>query len=91
MSHFYTAQKANGLDREFSDLLETLDTRALYQAVKKGSCEACGAGAVIAALIATEAAPDKTCTILKRTNSGDVTGDFDSVVGYLSAVITTPN
>lgn len=88
LSHFYSAQKANGLDGEFIDRLAALDSRGLFQAVKEGNCEACGAGPVIAALIATDTAPDRNCTILKRANSGDVTGDFNSVVGYMSAVVT---
>ncbi len=88
LSHFHTAEKATGLDGEFCDHLAALDIDGLFKAVKSGGCEACGAGPVIAALIATNAAENRSCTILKRANSGDVTGDFDSVVGYMSAAIT---
>jgi AmmeMemoRadiSam system protein B len=88
LSHFHTAEKATGLDGEFCEHLAALDVEGLSEAVDKRKCEACGAGPVIAALIATNAAADRACTILKRANSGDVTGDFDNVVGYMSAAIT---
>jgi AmmeMemoRadiSam system protein B len=88
LSHFYDGGAAEGLDKAFSDALTSMDARALYDAVQQGRCEACGAGPVIASLLATEELEDRSCTALSRKNSGDVTGDYSSVVGYLSAVVT---
>ncbi len=90
LSHFHSGRTAEKLDGSFCDLLTGLDAKKLYEAVTDGGCEACGAGPVVAGLIATEALPGRTCKILKYANSGDVTGDYESVVGYLSAVITAP-
>ena len=90
LSHFYDADRADRLDHEFRKILCTLDTRALYDAVSDGRCEACGAGPVIASLLATEGLSDRTCTSITHKNSGDVTGDFSSVVGYLSAAVVAP-
>jgi AmmeMemoRadiSam system protein B len=88
LSHFYDADKARRLDGEFRDVLTTLDARALYDAVQSGRGEACGAGPVIAALLATESLKGRSCTALSQRNSGDVSGDYSSVVGYLSAVVS---
>jgi AmmeMemoRadiSam system protein B len=90
LSHFYDAEKANRLDREFRDILSTLEVRAIYDRIETGRTEACGAGPVIAALLATGGLDGRSCSILDQKNSGDVTGDFTSVVGYLSAVVTAP-
>jgi AmmeMemoRadiSam system protein B len=88
LSHFYNAAQANRLDREFREVLSGMDPKALYNAVGEGRCEACGAGPVIAALMATDELRDRAFVALDLKNSGDVTGDLSSVVGYLSAVIT---
>jgi AmmeMemoRadiSam system protein B len=90
LSHFYDAARANRLDREFRDVLATMDAAELYASVQKGRCEACGTGPVIASLLATEGMKDRSLSILAQQNSGDTTGDYSSVVGYLSAVVTSP-
>ena len=88
LSHFYSSGEANRLDGNFRDVLLTMDARALYDTVRTGRGEACGAGPVIASLLATESLNDRECIALAQQNSGDVSGDHSSVVGYLSAVVT---
>lgn len=90
LSHFYDAGRANRLDRVFRDVLSTMDARAIHDRIETGQAEACGAGPVIAALLATESHAGRVCEILDMKNSGDVSGDLSSVVGYLSAAILTP-
>jgi len=87
LSHFYDYDHATALDETFCQVLSRLDARALHDAVRAGRCEACGAGPVVASLVASGTGPH-SCTLLQRANSGDVTGDRASVVGYLSAVLT---
>jgi hypothetical protein len=87
LSHFHDARRAEALDRAFCAALETADARLLSRAVSAGECEACGAGPVIATLLATDRAPSRVCRVLARTHSGEVTGDRASVVGYASAII----
>jgi len=89
LSHFYDYHRANELDAAFCAALVTMDARALHASVARGECEACGAGPVVAALLATEGERDRRCRLLTRINSGDVTGDRSSVVGYASAVVTS--
>jgi AmmeMemoRadiSam system protein B/AmmeMemoRadiSam system protein A len=91
LSHFYPYDVAKQMDDTFLDLLKRMDPWHLYESVKRKSCEACGAGPVIAAMIAAQHVDSATCRVLATANSGDVTGDHDRVVGYASAVIFEPN
>jgi hypothetical protein len=60
---------------------------ALAKAVASASCEACGAGPTIAAMLAARELGANRSVILTYANSGDVTGDRRQVVGYLSAAL----
>ncbi|HEX6790987.1 MAG TPA: AmmeMemoRadiSam system protein B [Candidatus Krumholzibacteria bacterium] len=88
LSHFYDDATARALDGVFCDTLATLDARALHERLARRECEACGAGPVVAGLIATEALRDRACELVSTGNSGDVSDDRSSVVGYASAVVT---
>jgi MEMO1 family protein len=88
LSHFYGDARARELDGVFCESLETLDASLLHGRLARGECEACGGGPVVASLIASESLRRRACSILSRTNSGDVSGDRTSVVGYVSAAVT---
>ena len=88
LSHFYDDATARRLDGVFCDTLMTLDARALHDRVARGECEACGMGPVVAALIATSSLRSRACELVATANSGDVSGDRSSVVGYAAAVVT---
>ncbi len=87
LSHFHGYDSANTMDGLFCRLMSSMKPRDLYDSVRKHECEACGTGPVIASLIAGLHAGADECTILHAANSGDITGDRGSVVGYASAVI----
>jgi MEMO1 family protein len=91
LSHFHEDGTAKSMDRVFCGLIESLDTRGLYDAVRRDKCEACGAGPVIASLIACSRTGAASCRVLHRATSGDVTGERDSVVGYAAAIVQTKN
>lgn len=87
LSHFHEARAARKLDGIFQDRLRAFDPGALYEALSRESTEACGGGPVVAAMIAAKKLGATACTVLDYANSGDVTGDNTSVVGYVSAVM----
>lgn len=91
LSHFHEDDTAKSMDRVFCGLVENLDVRGLYDAVRRDKCEACGAGPVIASLIACSKSGAPSCRVLHRATSGDVTGERDSVVGYAAAVVLAQN
>jgi AmmeMemoRadiSam system protein B len=87
LSHFHSYDEARKLDGVFCSLLEQMDPRGLYDSVQKDACEACGTGTVVASLIAAQLSSDSACRVLHKANSGDITGDRSSVVGYAAAVV----
>ncbi len=87
LSHFYPQQTAERLDQTLMGYLEQFDPEGLIKAEEQGRGFACGRGAMAAALWAAKSLGADRVELLKHATSGDVTGDFDSVVGYGSAAI----
>jgi MEMO1 family protein len=87
LSHFHNDQQARTLDAEFIRHVRELSPEALSKAVSSSSCEACGAGPTVAAMLAAREIGANRSVILHYANSGDVTGDRRQVVGYLSAAL----
>jgi AmmeMemoRadiSam system protein B len=87
LSHFYPAPVARSLDAEMLARLEAFAPESVLQAEEEGVGFACGKGAVAAVLWAARALGADTVRVLSYANSGDVTGDDDSVVGYGAAAI----
>lgn len=80
LSHYYDYNRANLLDHRTIATIEALD----YEEMENIGI-ACGKAPI---LIALRIAREKgwQCRLLKYLNSGDVTGDHSSVVGYASFV-----
>jgi AmmeMemoRadiSam system protein B len=87
LSHFHHAERAKVMDGNVSKLIGKFDIEGLSEAVDSGKSEACGAGPMMAAMLYAKSIGRKDVKVLKYANSGDITGDRSSVVGYLSAVI----
>jgi len=79
LSHYYPQEQANRLDAYCLEAVKHLD---LYM-LNKG-CEACGKPG-LAAIIETARAREWKAEVLDYRTSGDVTGDYSAVVGYMSA------
>jgi AmmeMemoRadiSam system protein A len=75
------------MDETFCSLAEQMDPKRLYESVRQRKSEACGAGPVVASLIAGRRAGATQCRVLHAANSGDITGDRTSVVGYAAAAV----
>lgn len=86
LSHFHTDQQARVLDHKFIEQMKEFDPVGLFQSLLSGSCEACGGGPVVAAMLASRQRGATRCVVLNYANSGDVTGDRSQVVGYVSAL-----
>jgi MEMO1 family protein len=88
LSHYFNQIVANRLDRELIRRISMLDPEGVLNAEIEGVGQACGIGAIAAVLWASKEQGGSKVDILKYATSGDVTGDYDEVVGYVSAVIT---
>jgi AmmeMemoRadiSam system protein B len=86
LSHFHPYDEAVRLDTEFCARVAAMDGEALLAGLAEGRCEACGGGPTAAVMLALTRAQPAAAHVLARINSGDVTGERDSVVGYAAAV-----
>ncbi len=89
LSHFHSEKQANRLDGELRKTLEKYDPELLIDKLERGKTEACGGGIVASVLKATKRMGGSRVEIFEYTTSGAVTGDFEEVVGYLSAAVIT--
>jgi len=95
LSHYFDARTAAALDARVQDLVGALDTDQLldlfesYPEHERGRYVACGGGAAIAVMLAAKTLGAKSSRVLKYANSGDVSGDYGAVVGYLAAALGT--
>jgi AmmeMemoRadiSam system protein B/AmmeMemoRadiSam system protein A len=87
LSHFHDYDQAMRLDNSVIALVGSYDPEGLARALAAGSCEACGGGPVIAVMLAARQLGATRAVILNHANSGDVTGDRSSVVGYMAAAL----
>jgi len=87
LSHFYPYDQARALDLEFIKRVKGFDPEGLAKDLSAGKCEACGGGPVITTLLAARKLRADQAVVLNYANSGDVTGDHRSVVGYMSAAL----
>ena len=85
LSHFHSYEQAKRLDGIVVDRVRIRDYRGLARDLEGGSCEACGGGPVVTAMLFAEKAGARGVQVLHYANSGDVTGERRQVVGYLSA------
>ncbi len=88
LSHFYRQTAANSLDAEILRPLEAMDPQGILDVEAQGKGYACGKGALAAVLWAAIELGANRVQILRYATSGDVTGDYEQVVGYASAVLT---
>lgn len=87
LSHFYPDAIARRLDTELLRRIEALSPDRVLEAEEEGVGFACGRGAIASVLWAAVELGADRAQILAYANSGDVTGDTESVVGYGAAVI----
>jgi hypothetical protein len=87
LSHFYTQKEAEGFDTEMLRRIESFSPEDVYCAEEERKGFACGLGALTAVLWAARELGADTVKVLRHATSGDVTGDYSSVVGYGAAVV----
>ncbi len=81
-SHYYTYQKAVGMDAIALADIEKGDIQSFVNDVSLGKCELCGYGPVITLMLIANELGVNDIEILNYANSGDVTGNKTNVVGY---------
>lgn len=91
LSHFYPQKTAQKLDAEILRQIENLDAEGVIRAHDEGRGFACGRGAIAAVLWAACQLGANEAQVVCHATSGEVTGDFNRVVGYGAAVVSKKN
>ena len=88
MSHFLPADVARALDQHALDRVLALDAEGLYREVVEREISMCGFIPSAIALRAAVARGARAARLVRYANSGDVSGDYSSVVGYAGVVVS---
>jgi MEMO1 family protein len=91
LSHFYNHKTALTYDRAMLNEIESFNPEGAFDLERAGKGFACGLGAFTAVMWAARELGADQVKVLRHSTSGDVTGDYASVVGYAAAVILKGN
>ena len=86
LSHFNNQEKANKVDGFVLEDIEEMNEFKLFEEVVQYNITMCGYGPVMTTISLSKRREMNSCELLAYRTSGDVTGDFTSVVGYASGV-----
>jgi AmmeMemoRadiSam system protein B len=87
LSHYEDARVAARLDGVVIDRIAALDAKGLMSDLVREPRHACGGGPMVSVLDAATRLGASSASILRYADSGDVSGDKSSVVGYMAAAI----
>src|SRR5262245_10402267 len=88
LSHYEDAQTAQDLDQVVLEHVRAFDPDGLQSSLRKNPHHACGGGAAVAVMRAARALGATKGLVLHYADSGDVSGDKSSVVGYMAAALS---
>jgi AmmeMemoRadiSam system protein B len=95
LSHYLDAETATRLDARVQQRVNAFDPDGLlelfeqYPEHDRGRYVACGGGAAIAVMKAAKTLGANSGRVLKYGHSGEISGDYDGVVGYMAAALGT--
>jgi hypothetical protein len=87
MTHYEPAEVARERDRLAIEQVIAVDPRGLYRTVVENDISMCGYAPAVAALTACRDLGANAGHLIRYSNSGEVSGDFQSVVGYAGMAV----
>jgi hypothetical protein len=87
LSHYHGQAEAESLDNRVVKAVSEFNPELLNKLLSADSCEACGGGPIVTALILARKMGATRAQNLTYATSGNITGDYSQVVGYMAAVI----
>ncbi len=87
MSHYVSDSVARKKDAKAIERIEALDPEGLFMTVKNEGISMCGAVPVTAMLFAAGRLGAGEARLVKYMTSGEVSGDYDYVVGYAGIIV----
>jgi hypothetical protein len=86
MTHYEPAKTATTKDQSALKAVKELDAKCFYETVEKQNITACGYAPIVTLITYAQGVNVKDIDVLNYHNSGDITGDHSSVVGYAAVV-----
>jgi AmmeMemoRadiSam system protein B len=87
MNHYECDAVTRVKDRKAIERVLAMDARGLWEVVMNGDISMCGFGPTIVMLTAAKLLGATSATLVKYATSGDVSGDYESVVGYAGIIV----
>jgi MEMO1 family protein len=93
LSHYFDAQTAAKLDGEVVAHVDRFDVNGLlavferYRESDRGRFVGCGMGPALSVMMAARTLGARRARVLRYGHSGEISGDYDGVVGYMAAAI----
>jgi len=87
MNHYESDPVTRVKDRKAIDRVLALDARGLWETVMNEDISMCGFGPTVIMLTAANKLGATSATLVRYATSGDISGDFDRVVGYAGIVV----
>lgn len=88
LNHYENQDTTLYLDEKIMKSVESMDMKQMVKDIIDYDITMCGYGPVITATYYSKLHYAQSSTVLKHSTSGDVSGDYDSVVGYMSGITT---
>src|ERR1700686_753235 len=87
MNHYESDAVTRVKDRMAIERVLALDARGLWEVVMNEGISMCGFGPAVVMLTAAELLGATSAALIKYATSGEVSGDYDSVVGYAGIIV----
>ncbi len=87
MNHYESDAITRVKDHKAIERVLTMDARGLWEVVMNEDISMCGFGPTIVMLTAAKLLGATSATLVKYATSGDVSGDYESVVGYAGSIV----
>ncbi len=88
MTHYEPQESAERKDKMVLEAVEAMDEAKFYSVIEAHRVSACGYGPIAALITAAKILGAKEAKLLCHKTSGDVIGDYSSVVGYAAVCFT---
>jgi AmmeMemoRadiSam system protein B len=87
MNHYESDAVTRVKDRKAIDRVLARDARGLWEVVMNEDISMCGFGPTVVMLTAANLLGAASATLIKYATSGEVSGDYESVVGYAGIIV----
>ena len=87
MNHYEADAVTRAKDHQAIERILTLDARGLFDVVTQQNISMCGFGPAVAMITAARELGARSAELVKYATSGDISGNWEMVVGYAGVVV----